>query len=184
MGINNQIVKILTPYRKMYPQSRIDVEGIAMYATFLSGYSAAAISAAMAKLTLTCKFFPSVAEIVAAIDDIKATAMGNEEKEVDEAWREVIQQVHDAFVYKKPSFSTPEIERAALNMGWTSLCNLGTNEMNTARAQFRDIYKNIVTKKRNKETNQTVLDTMPAAKVQELIGRVTELKTIDGGKTA
>ena len=41
-----------------------------------------------------------------------------------------------------------------------------------------------MSKNKNTETNQTVLDTMPAAKVQELIGRVTELKTIDGGKTA
>ena len=179
----NPVLKILSTYRKVFPQSRIDDEGLALYVVLLKPLRPVEISAAMAKLAMTCKFFPSVAEIFEAAGNVKQTAANSEEPSVDEAWREVLQQVHDAFVYRDPQFSTPEIKRAALNMGWTALCSLETGDINTARAQFRDIYTDILRRRKNKAQNEAVLQRMPADKVQELVGRTAgKLQVIDGGK--
>jgi len=176
------VVKILSTYLKAFPQSKLDDEGLALYVTLLKPLPPAAISAAMAKLAMTHTFFPAVAEIFEAAKSIKTTAVGNEVPSVDEAWREVIRQVHDAFVYKEPVFSTPEIKRAALNMGWTSLCYLPAKDMNTARAQFRDIYNGILSRKKETAQNVAVLDMMPQHKVQELIGNVgRKFEVLEGG---
>lgn len=153
-----------------------------VYARALSSLSIAEIDAAMLKLMRTVKFFPSLAEIFEQAENVKSFAGHNEAKSADEAWREVLQEVHDAFVYRKPKFSSKEIERAALNMGWTALCNLGTNEMNTARAQFRDIYNGIIKREKDKKVNNEVLKTLPDCRLQELVGKTTEkLKLVQGG---
>jgi len=177
-----EIIKILTPYLMAFPQSKMNDGSLLVYAKALSPLSIAEIDAAMLKLMQTNKFFPAVAEIFQAAKSIKATAANAEVPGVDEAWREVIQQVHDAFVYREPVFSTPEIKRAALNMGWTSLCYLEVGEMNTARAQFRDIYNGILNRKKEKSQNIAVLGTMPQQRVQELIGSVSRrFEVLEGG---
>lgn len=178
------VLKILSTYLKAFPQSKLndDDEGLALYVRLLKPLPPAAISAAMAKLAMTHTFFPAVAEIFEAAKSIKTTATSSEVPGVDEAWREVIQQVHDAFVYREPVFSTSEIKQAALNMGWTSLCYLEVGEMNTARAQFRDIYNGILNRKKEKSQNIAVLDMMPQKKVQELIGNVSrKFEVLEGG---
>jgi hypothetical protein len=177
-----EIVATLTPYLMALPQSKINTGSLVVYANALSALSITVIDAAMLKLMQTHKFFPAVAEIFEAAKSIKTTATGSEVPSVDEAWREVIQQVHDAFVYREPVFSTPEIKRAALNMGWTSLCYLEVGEMNTARAQFRDIYNGILNRKKEKAQNVAVLNMMPQQKVRELIGNVSrQFEVLEGG---
>jgi len=177
-----EIVELLTPYLMAFPQSKMNEGSLIVYAKALSPLSIAEIDAAMLKLMQNHKFFPAVAEIFEAAKSIKTTATSSEIPGVDEAWREVIQQVHDAFVYREPVFSTPEIKQAALNMGWTSLCYLEVGEMNTARAQFRDIYNGILNRKKEKSQNIAVLDMMPQKKVQELIGNVSrKFEVLEGG---
>ena len=177
-----EIIQLLTPYLMAFPQSKMNDGSLIIYAKALSPLSIVEIDAAMLKLMQTNKFFPAVAEIFQAAKSIKTTATNAEVPGVDEAWREVIQQVHDAFVYREPVFSTPEIKRAALNMGWTSLCYLETDQMNTARAQFRDIYNGILGRQKEKAQNVAVLDMMPKQKVQELIGSVSrKFEVLEGG---
>lgn len=182
MDKQTEIIMTLTSYLMAFPQSKMNEGSLLIYARALSSLSITEIDVAMLKLMQTCKFFPSVAEIFQAAESVKITATGSEVPSVDEAWKEVIQQVHDAFVYREPVFSTPEIKRAALNMGWTSLCNLGTNEMNTARAQFRDIYNGIISRGKEKKTNIAVLNSLSQQKVQELIGGTSKnFGLIQGG---
>lgn len=169
----NPVLKILSAYRKVFPQSKIDEEGLALYVALLKPLSLAEVSAAMAKLAITCKFFPSVAEIFEAAGDVRRTAQNSQVPSVDEAWNEVLHQVHDAFIYQQPKFSTREIEQAALHMGWTALCNLGARDINTSRAQFRDIYTDILRRKKNKAQNEAILRRMPAQHVQQLVGNVS-----------
>lgn len=179
----NPINQILTIYSKVFPQSKIDDEGMALYVKLLEPIlSPIQVSLAMKKLTLTSKFFPSVSEIIEAAKSVTDEASQSTIPSVDEAWREVVQQIHNAFVYKKPKFSTPEIERAALNMGWTSLCYLEVGEMNTARAQFRDIYNGIIKREKDKKVNNEVLKTLPDSRLQELVNKTTDrLKLVQGG---
>lgn len=177
-----EIIQTLTPYLMAFPQNKMNEGSLLIYARALCSLSISEIDAAMLKLMRTCKFFPSVAEIFQAAESMKTTATNSETPSVDEAWREVIQQVHDAFVYREPVFSTPEIKRAALNMGWTTLCNLGINEMNTARAQFRDIYNGIISRSKEKKTNIAVLKSLPQQRVQELISSTSrKFKVLEGG---
>ena len=184
MDKQTEIIMTLTPYLMAFPQSKMNEGSLLIYARALSSLSITEIDVAMLKLMQTCKFFPSVAEIFQAAESVKITATGSEAPSVDEAWKEVIQQVHDAFVYREPVFSTPEIKRAALNMGWTSLCNLGINEINTARAQFRDIYNGIISRGKDKKTNMAVLNTLPKQRVQELVGGMKQhFDLIQGGVT-
>lgn len=163
-----RIIETLTPYLMAFPQSKMNEGSLLVYAKALSRLSIAEIEAAMLKLIQTNKFFPSVAEIFEQAEIVTRFVTKTDEKSADEAWREILQEVHDAFVYRKPQFSSREIEQAALNMGWTSLCNLEIDAMNTARAQFMRIYKSILSRKKEKTINQQVLDSLPEARIREL----------------
>lgn len=179
-----EIVKLLTPYLMAIPQSKMNSGSLVVYAKALRNFSIAEIETAMLKLMRTWKnfYFPTIADILEQINSMRDMVTGNETPSVDEAWHEVLKEIHDAFIYRKPKFSTPEITRAALNMGWTTLCNLGTNEMNTARAQFRDIYNGIIKREKDKKVNNEVLKTLPDGRLQELVGKTTDrLKLVQGG---
>jgi uncharacterized protein YfkK (UPF0435 family) len=177
-----EIVKLLTPYLMAIPQSKINSGSLVIYAKALKQFSIAEIEAAMLKQMRTLRYFPTIAEIFEQVEVMKDVIAGNETPSVDEAWHEVLQEIHDAFIYREPKFSTSEIARAALNMGWTTLCNLGINEMNTARAQFRDIYNGIIKRKKDKKVNTEILYALPDEKVQALLSKTTEkLKLVQGG---
>lgn len=177
-----QIVATLTPYFMALPQSKINAGSLVVYARALSSLTIAEIDAAMLKLMRTVKFFPTVAEIFEQADNVKNFAIGTTEKSADEAWHEVMKEVHSAFIYREPKFSTPEIRQAALNMGWTSLCNLETDAINTARAQFMRIYESILKRKADKKINREVMNVLPIARVNELIGNASaKLSLVQGG---
>lgn len=177
-----QIVAALTPYLMALPQSKINAGSLVVYARALSSLSIAEIDAAMLKLMRTVKFFPTVAEIFEQADNVKNFAIGKSEKSADEAWHEVMKEVHSAFIYREPKFSTPEIKQAALNMGWTSLCNLETDAINTARAQFMRIYESILKRKSDKKINREVMNVLPISRVNELIGNASaKLSLVQGG---
>ena len=178
-----EIVRTLAPYLMAFPQSKINTGSLLVYARALSPLSIAEVDAAMLKLMRTSKFFPTVAEIFEQAESVRETACGQETASVDEAWHDVMKQVHDAFVYREPAFSSDEIKRAALNMGWTALCNLEPDGMNTARAQFRDIYLGILRRKKDQQHNKAVLEQLPPARVQALVGKVAQkLEVIAGGR--
>ena len=178
-----EIVATLTPYLMALPQSKINEGSLVIYARALSSLSIAEIDAAMLKLMRTMRFFPSIAEIFEQAENIKNFSIGKIEKSSDEAWREVLREIHDAFIYREPKFSTPEIKQAALNMGWTSLCNLETDAINTARAQFMRIYDSILNRKKDNKVNGEVIELLPALRVKELAGIVTNrLKKLAGDR--
>jgi Cu/Ag efflux pump CusA len=118
MNHEAEIIQTLMPYLMAFPQSKMNEGSLIVYARALSSLSIAEIDAAMLKLMRTVKFFPSVAEIFEQSANMKTFATGIETKSADEAWKEVLQEVHDAFIYRKPRFSSKEIEKTALNMGW------------------------------------------------------------------
>lgn len=165
-----------------FPQSKMNEGSLIVYARALSSLSIAEIDAAMLKLMRTVKFFPTVAEIFEQADNVKNFAIGKSEKSADEAWHEVMKEVHSAFICREPKFSTPEIKQAALNMGWTSLCNLETDAINTARAQFMRIYESILKRKSDKKINREVMNVLPISRVNELIGNASaKLSLVQGG---
>lgn len=165
-----KIVKLLTPYLMAFPQSKMNEGGLVVYAKALRTLSLVQIDAAMTKLLRTMIFFPSVAEIFEQVEVLTKVASGIADKSPDEAWLEVVRQMQEAFVYKKPIFSTPEIEKAALSMGWMSLCEMPSEGANTARAQFLKMYDVVLKRKRENKINGDVLAMLSPEKLQSLVG--------------
>lgn len=178
-----EIIKTLTPYMLAFPQSKMNAQSLVIYAKALSSLSLAEIDVAMTKLLRTMKFFPSVAEIFEQAETMTRFVNADEDKLPDEAWSEVVEQMHDAFVYKKPVFSTPEIEKAALSMGWIPLCEMPVDGTNTARAQFLKMYESVLKRKREGRVNRDVLAILPADRVQALMKKAgAKLTLVSGGK--
>jgi hypothetical protein len=152
-----------------FPNAKIGSETIVIYAKALSELSKAELSAGVLKTMRTCKFFPSIAEIMEAAQEIVEVATGTDIKSPDQAWNEVQRQMHDAFIYHKPKFSAPEIGQAAEAMGWSSLCNTPADQMGTARAQFLKLYDSVCKRKKRNRINQKVLNQMGSAAVNEIV---------------
>jgi len=168
-----KIIMTLTPYLMAFPQSKMNEGSLLVYAKALSSLSIAEIEASMLKLMRTNRFFPSVADIFEQANNIDQFLNKSSQKSSDEAWSEVMKEVHNAFIYRKPKFSSKEVERAALNMGWTSLCNLEVDAMNTARSQFMRIYDSIINRSRNEKTNQDIINALPSKTVNELVAGIS-----------
>lgn len=157
--------EILKPLIYAYPNAKITVNHICTYAVALSELTEAELQAGVLKCMRSCKFFPSIAEIMEQAQIMVETVNGTTAKSHDEAWNEVRQQMHEAFVYRKPVFSTPEIERAALAMGWTSLCETDTDNIGTARAQFLRLYESACIRKKETRVNDNVIKLMDASRL-------------------
>lgn len=177
---NEKKLKILTAFLKIYPSSRLDEQGIVMYLRLLSSVSAAELQIAMQKIARNCKFFPSVAEIIQSVEQIRqALNPASRIPSVDEAWGEVTIQIREAYPYRKPKFSTQEITDTVRNMGWSMICETPTGDMNIVRAHFRDIYQNMLKRKRERAETNAILEALPEGKRGDIIRNLlTNVKTI------
>ena len=124
----------------------------------------------------TKDFLPSVAEIVQTVKAINADKE-SEPLPWSDAWAEIQKQMHDAFVYKKPVFSHPEIEQAAMRFGWQNLCEVKTDDLPIVHAQVRRIYEDICNKAENERkygllAQNNLVDYVGAYKL--LYGEVTK----------
>lgn len=119
-----------------------DINRQAVYATALANTPPKVLLQACNVLIADNTFLPSIAEIVKAARTITADPNKMPVPWPD-AWAEIQKQVHDAFVYRKPVFSRPEIEKAAMRFGWLNLCEAQVEDMPTIHAQVRRIYEDI-----------------------------------------
>lgn len=95
---------------------------------------------ALAKVLMTTKFFPTVA-------DIRETAMAFATKELkppDEAWLEVLEKVNR---YITPAYSSPEIHEAVRTVGYLNICD--SENIGVERAHFLKIYEAIMKRKKD-----------------------------------
>ena len=135
-----------------------DYQRMAVYAKILGDYPSELLSKAVNKALLESKFLPSISEIAGSYEKLlEAVDDSNRIKSWDEAWAEIQKQMQDAFVYKKPVFSTPEIEQAAMAFGWIALCETLTSDMPTVRAQVRRFYEDACARSRERKNNAKVL---------------------------
>jgi RNA polymerase-binding transcription factor DksA len=156
-----------------FPRSGMNEENMSLYATVLSELSEHELKAGVLKCMRICKFFPSIAEIMEVSNEMVQVVTKTKVKSPDEAWNEVQKQMQEAFVYKKPKFSTQEIETAALAMGWIGLCETPTDQIGTARAQFLRMYESVCKRKKEDRINNNVIQIMGGQnKTAELIGKV------------
>ena len=173
--------EMLTAVLLGYPSSRANAETIAFYVMALDDLSFVEIRAALSKLTKTAKFFPTVAEIYEAAESVKQTAQGDGQKDAGQAWEEVMRLVKTCHMYKAWTYSTPEVEQAVKQFGKMELISLEESAMNTARAQFRNIYNGILARKKEKDQNKAVLSKLGIQLEEQLAGG-SRLKLVGGGK--
>lgn len=169
-------LRILSPLFIAFPKAPDDDDVMRVYAIALAGLGEAVLSAGVMRCLRTCKFFPSISEIMDASVIMVEAINGTNDRAADEAWKEVEVQMREAFIYKKPVFSRPEIETAALAMGWQSLCLTPNDQMGTARAQFLRLYESVCNRGKNKRINDNVISLMGGdAQAKQLIGNVASL---------
>ena len=131
---------------------------IAAYVNVLSDIPTDILSKVCRKMILESKFLPSVAEIVEASRSlIGSMDESSRTKTWAEAWQEIEHQMQECFVYAKPKFSTKEIETAVKMYGWHELCETPSKDMRIAKAQLRDMYREVCERSREESVNNFVL---------------------------
>ena len=178
------IIMVLTPYLVALPQSKIEKDSLKVYARALNCLSLEQINAAMLKLMKTSKWFPTIAEIFEASENIETFITGNSKPTADMAWAEAMKLAHDKWIYGKWEYSCKEVELAVNYFGKMELCQIETDNINTARAQFMRIYESVLKRQRDIKTNGEVLNQLPQKQVNVLIQSLSDkmnvgLKTLE-----
>ena len=164
-----------------FPNSKADDDTLLLYVMALDDMPFGEFRAALTKLLKTSHFFPTIAEICEAAESIRQTAEGSKALDAGQAWGEVMHLVRTCHVYKPWTYSTPDVEQAVKQFGKQELCTLGEADVNTARAQFRRIYEDVVSRRKDKEQNERVL-TKLGVKMDKQIGGMSRLKLVGGSK--
>lgn len=176
-----EITQVLTTSKALFENGDfVTPQKLAVCAMALAsgGLTPAEVKAAMLKLSRTSLKYPAVAAIFTAADELRAAAQGTEALDAGAAWEEAMLNARRNHVYKPWKFSRPEVEQAVNQFGKAELCELESNAVNTARAQFMRIYTAIVERGRAREQNTAVLNQLDRAKIDKLIGGA--LKQIGG----
>ena len=145
-------LKIITMMFTAFGQGG-EAERIAMYVEMLKDIPADVLDKVCRKAILESRFLPSIAELLQTARDF----MGVETLPFADAWDEIETQMHEAFVYEKPRFSRPEIERTVNAFGWQELCEVTTKELPIVRSQLRDMYNAICEQSKKTEVSQYVV---------------------------
>ena len=111
------------------------------------------LQAAVLKVCRESEFFPSVAQIVAAAEELDPR---NEKiPTAAEAWEEVEQQICAAGIYKSPVFSNELVRRAARAIGWLQLCS--SENPAADRAHFLRLYESMKNKRKEAKEIEQVM---------------------------
>lgn len=134
-----------------------DAERMAIYVEMLADIPADVLDKVCKKAVYESKYLPSIAELVQSANNFIGEMAGQTILPWDEAWKEIEKEMHDTFVYGKPKFSRPEIEKAVKAFGWQELCEVTIKELPIVRAQLRDMYNGICEQSRRSKINSYVL---------------------------
>ncbi|WP_027406190.1 hypothetical protein [Anaerovibrio sp. RM50] len=184
MNKRAEIIKLLTPYLMAFPNSKMNEGSLLVYSKALSGLELVEIEAAMNKLILTSKFFPSVAEIYEQARLVRqyavAESSGVRDLTESEAWDNAMQVVKEhGLLNSEPwNFANEKVAKAARRFGLKELSLLRTDEVNIARGQFTRFYREIMNEDNDNEYNKLVLGGMRNDDVNKLIGKIAEVKQI------
>ena len=123
------------------------------WAMMLADLDAVVAKAAIIKVCRESKFFPSVAQIVAAAQELDPRT--EKLPTAAEAWEEVVQLIRDFGPYRAPLYSCDTLKRAVRAIGWQQLC-MGENP-EADRAHFLRLYESMRSRYREDRENEKVL---------------------------
>ncbi len=172
---NKKRTQILATMFAAYGQAG-DEKRLAAYSMALADIPEDMLMRSCHKLMLEKVFLPAIAEIVQACRSLVGSVDGaKRERTWAEAWEEIKAQVKRCGHYEKPTWSTPEIAAAVKSYGYTDLCNLNRDELQTASAQCRRFYEDACKNKNDQDVNDYVLKKITGA---EMIGLMPGQKVI------
>jgi hypothetical protein len=161
-----------------YPNFSIPDVTLEVYAEFLKDLDADVLEEAIKMVVVTCKFFPSIAEIRSACADLVARSTGL--PSAIDAWGEVLEKIHrygnTRLGGSVPEFSHPLIANLVRRFGWNDLC-LSENEI-ADRARFLEAYEHAAKEARTNvqilpETHQAIENMARVSTgVQSLVARL------------
>ena len=114
-----------------YPKEPITEAQVALYAALLESYPVDQVREAVLRHIQQSPWFPRISEI---LDQITAP----DQRDPDQAWAEVQQQIRTVGYYRQPTWSQPAIAQAVEALGWTNLCRSTNPEAD--RAHFLRFY--------------------------------------------
>ena len=124
------------------------------WALMLTDLDAVVAKAAIIKVCRESQFFPSVAQVVAAANELDPK---NEKLPTSaEAWEEVSRLIQSVGPYRAPQYSCETVKRAARAIGWLQLC-MGENP-EADRAHFLRLYESMRCRQREDRENEKVLE--------------------------
>jgi len=138
-----------------YPsmQTRDPKPIVEAWSLMLSDLDAVVAKAAIIKVCRDSKFFPSVAQIVAAANELDPRI--EKLPTAAEAWEEVVRLIQNVGPYRAPSYSCDTVKRAVRAIGWQQLC-MGENP-EADRAHFLRLYESMRSRYSEDRENEKVL---------------------------
>lgn len=176
---HSKIVKLLTPYLTVYPSCKLEASGLMLYARALQDVPLDELDAAMVRLMRTSKFFPTVAEILESVKTMREVISGKDTSGAGAAWHEAMELVRHVGPYRPWTYSSPAVERAVKQFGKIELCELETDDVNTARAQFMRIYNAEADRERGREEVRATLKALDGNRAMELVKRLAASKAME-----
>lgn len=168
---NKQIrVQLTTSFLAVYGCAG-DGNMIAAYVQVLQDIPVEILRKAYDKVMLTCDKRPVPAVVYKTAKELVEQFNGTNILSWAEAWKEIEKQMKEVFVYGKPKFSRKEIEETVRAYGWRDLCETDAKNMNTARAQLRNMYYEICNKSEDQKINGYLLGNNQLLETVKKIGK-------------
>jgi len=152
---HTEIIALVTLATAAYPSAQTkDPEPIATaWGMMLPDIPYPIAKAAVIRVCRSSKFFPSVAEIVEAAQELDPRY--EKLPTAAEAWEEVSRLIRNSGPNRFPVYSCDTVRRAAQAIGMAQLCWGENQEAN--RAHFLRIYESMRAKHRERGENETAL---------------------------
>ena len=140
------------------------------WAMMMADLDAVVAKAAIIKVCRDSQFFPSVAQIVAAAQQLDPRA--EKLPTAAEAWEEIGRLIVRFGPYRAPVYSCDLVRRAAQAIGWLQLCTGENTEAD--RAHFLKIYESMRNKHKDQRENEKALELSGmSAAVKALAAKLT-----------
>ena len=130
---SQQVAEIFAILTGAYPRQVITAENARVYATVLGDLQDTALRRAVIEHVATSQWFPSIAELRAAVVEASCTV-----PPLDLAWAEVSAEVARVGASEVPQFSDPAIDDVVRAIGWREICL--SDKPGIERAAFREMY--------------------------------------------
>ena len=143
----DQTMRLLMALLKIFPESKLDADGIALYIMALDDMNYEAVKAGVNMLLQTKKdFYPKPAEIREAAAKLVSHVSGTQKPTPGEAWKDALRYARARGPYdSRPyTFLCEEVKEAVDRFGRTSLWMMEAKDEGIHRAQFIKIYSQIL----------------------------------------